>query len=451
MEAALILTNESDGFDRFLRHCARYSAMSPRTYPRGVFKFRSLEEAQLAVHATHTALPPEQAEAVRRELLKVLSWPQNRPPEVPAAGGLIPLKTRVEVERVWRPKIEGARTALNPSLALPILRPGWFLTPRLGIRHVSYRLTRTAPGQEETPHADIPWFSADAGLVFERDARFFGEALTQTFEPRLFYVRVPYRDQDDIPIFDTALADFNFPQLFTANRFGGGDRFGDANQATLALTSRFLQPSGQELFRATIGQRYYFEDERVGLTPDTPLRTSAESDVLASIGGRLFRYWSFDATTQYNRLRQRNERYSASVRYSPELGKVLNLSYRFTRDTLRQFDISAQWPLAPGWYAVGRYNYSVLDDRLLEGLAGFEYNAGCWAFRAVVQRLQAATQVSSTGIFFQLEFSGVGRLGTEDVVGLLSRSVPGYSAVNLSDPALVPPGQRPQLPFEQTF
>ena len=347
--------------------------------------------------------------------------------------------------------IEGARTSLNPTLALPILTPGWFLTPTVGMRHIAYRLTRTAPGQEATPHADIPWLSADTGLVFERDARFFGEALTQTFEPRLFYVYAPYRDQDDIPLFDTALADFNFPQLFTPNRFGGGDRFGDANQATLALTSRFLHANGQEAFRATIGQRYYFEDERVGLTPATPLRTSRESDVLASVGGRLFRHWTFDATTQYNRLQQRNERYSASVRYNPEAGKVMNASYRFTRETLRQIDLSAQWPVAAGWYAVGRYNYSFLDERLLEGLAGIEYNAGCWVFRAVVQRVQAATQVSSTGIFFQLEFNGIGQVGTEDAVGLLSRSVPGYSVTNPSDPALAPPSLRRQLPFEQVF
>jgi LPS-assembly protein len=348
-------------------------------------------------------------------------------------------------------QIEGERTSLNPTFALPILTPGWFLTPTVGLRSVAYRLTRTAPGQQATPHADIPWLSADTGLIFEREARFFGEALTQTVEPRLFYVYAPYRNQDDIPLFDTALADFNFPQLFTPNRFGGGDRFGDANQATLALTSRFLHPDGQEAFRATIGQRYYFENERVGLTPATPLRTSRESDVLASVGGRLFRHWTFDATTQYSRLQQRSERYSASVRYNPEVGKVMNASYRFTRETLRQIDLSAQWPVAAGWYAVGRYNYSFLDERLLEGLAGIEYNAGCWVFRAVVQRVQAATQVSSTGIFFQLEFNGIGQVGTEDAVGLLSRSVPGYSVTNPRDPALAPPSLRPQLPFEQVF
>ena len=349
-----------------------------------------------------------------------------------------------------RTLVDGTRVSVNPSAALPMLSPGFFLTPRVGMRAVGYTLHRSALGQQ-SPHTEIPWFSADTGLIFERDARFFGDTLTQTLEPRLYYVYVPYRNQDHIPLFDTALADFNFPQLFTENRFTGGDRFGDANQATFAVTSRFLQPNGQEAFRATIGQRYYFRDERVGLTPTTPLRTNLESDVLGSVGGRLFRYWTFDTTAQYNRLQQRSERYTASVRYTPELAKVLNASYRFSRETIRQIDLSAQWPIAAGWYGVGRYNYSFLDKRLLEGLAGVEYNAGCWVFRAVVQRVQAATQVSSTGLFFQLEFNGVGQVGTDDAVALLSRSVPGYSVTNPKDEALVPPSLRRKLPFEQVF
>jgi LPS-assembly protein len=348
-------------------------------------------------------------------------------------------------------KVDGTRATLSPSFALPLLTPGWFLTPRAGLRQVSYNLNRTVPGQTTSPHVEIPWFSADTGLIFEREARFFGDTLTQTFEPRVFYVNVPYRNQDQLPIFDTAVADFNFPQLFTENRFTGGDRFGDANQVTLAATSRFLNPNGREAFRGTLGQRYYFRDERVALTPGGPLRTSLESDLLASVGGRLFRYWAFDSTLQYNRHDQRAERYTASVRYNPEVAKVVNASYRFSRSTIRQIDLSTQWPIAAGWYGVGRYNYSFLDKRLLEGLAGVEYNAGCWVFRAVVQRVQAAAQVAATGFFLQLEFNGVGQIGTDDAVALLSRNVPGYAVTNPRNEALAPPGARTRLPFEQVF
>ena len=390
--------------------------------------------------------------------LAVIVPPYHRVPQLNFStagydlGGLVDAALPAEYVRFTHPTlIEGSRYSLTPTLAVPFLAPGWFVTPKLGVRHVGYDLDLSVPPESRSPSLSIPWFSLDAGLLFDREARWFGESLTQTMEPRLYYVRVPFKNQDHLPVFDTGLADFSYPQLFTENRFSGGDRFGDANQVTAALTSRFLHANGQEAFRATIGQRYYFESERVGLTPASPLRSSTESDVLAAIGGRLFTNWSFDATTQYNRIQQRMERYTVGARYSPENAKVINASYRFQRETIRQIDISAQWPVAAGWYGVGRYNYSLLDSRLLEGLAGFEYNAGCWVFRAVVQRVQAATQVASTALVFQLEFNGVGQIGTDEAVELLKRNVPGYSVTNPADARLAPPSVRPQLPFEQVF
>jgi LPS-assembly protein len=390
--------------------------------------------------------------------LAVIVPPYHRVPQLNFStarydlGGLADAVLPMEYVRFTHPTlIEGSRHSLTPTLAVPFLAPGWFFTPKLGVRHVGYDLDLSVPEPSRSPSLSIPWFSLDTGLLFDREARWFGESLTQTMEPRLYYVYVPYRKQDHLPVFDTALADFSYPQLFTENRFSGGDRFGDANQVTLALTSRFLHANGQEAFRATIGQRYYFESERVGLTAASPLRTSTESDVLAAIGGRLFTNWSFDATTQYNRIQQRMERYTVGARYSPEIAKVINASYRFQHETIRQIDLSAQWPIAAGWYGVGRYNYSLLDGRLLEGLAGFEYNAGCWVFRAVVQRVQAATQVASTALVFQLEFNGVGQIGTDEAVELLKRNVPGYSVTNPADARLTPPSVRPRLPFEQVF
>jgi LPS-assembly protein len=348
--------------------------------------------------------------------------------------------------------VEGARASMNPNIAAPLLAPGWFITPKIGYREASYLLTRTASGQEESPSYAVPWGSLDAGLVFDRDSNLFGAGSTQTLEPRVFYVYAPYRNQDAVPIFDTALADLNYAQLFTENRFVGGDRFGDANQLTLALTSRFLLAGGQEALRATVAQRYYFDDERVGLTPTSPLRTSSDSDILASIGGRLGRSWIFDVTTQYNPHDDGNlQQFSTAVSYRPEPAKALNFSYRFNRDAIRQIDVSGQWPIATGWYGVGRYNYSLLDGKLLEGLAGLEYHAGCWVFRTVLTRIQAATEVASTAIVLQLEFNGIGAIGTAEAVDLLRRNVPGYSVVNPAETRLTPPSAQPKLPFQQVF
>lgn len=370
-------------------------------------------------------------------------------------GGFADLSLPAEYVRFSHPTlVEGARVALNPTIAASLLAPGWFLTPKLGLHYATYSLNRTDPSQPDNQTVSIPWMSLDGGLVFDRPVHWFGGDYTQTFEPRAYYVRVPYRDQNQIPLFDTGLADFNYAQIFSENRFTGGDRFGDANELTLAATSRVLTRSGQEMLRATIGQRFYFSDEQVGLTAASTLRTYKHSDMLASVGGRLANHWKFDATTQYDPRERLTQRYSASVRYAPEIAKVLNLSYRFNRDPanpLRQVDLSGQWPVKPGWYAVGRYNYSFLDGRLLEGTGGIEYNAGCWVFRAVFQRLQAATEVASTGFFFQLELNGLGGIGTDETTNILRRSVPGYAITNPRDQSLVPPSLHPQLPFEQVY
>jgi LPS-assembly protein len=348
--------------------------------------------------------------------------------------------------------VEGTRLSFNPTLAAPFLAPGYFVTPKIGLRHADYHLTNAAPGQQEKQSISVPWLSVDGGMIFERGVNWFGEPLTQTLEPRLFYVYAANRNQSQLPLFDTALSDFNYAQIFTENRFAGGDRFGDANQITLAASSRLLTPSGEEMLRATIGQRYYLSDERVGPTPAAVLRTRNQSDLLAAVGGRLGRNFSFDSAVQYNPQLSRAERYSVSARYAPEIAKVVNASYRFNRETrIKQIDLTGQWPVATGWYAIGRWNYSVSESRLLEGIAGLEYNAGCWVFRGALQRLQAASQTTSTGIFFQLEFNGFGGLGSNEIISMLKRSVPGYAVTNPGQGSLVPPSLQRSLPFEQTF
>ena len=189
----------------------------------------------------------------------------------------------------------------------------------------------------------------------------------------------------------------------------------------------------------------------MGLTPVSPLRTDNSSDILASIGGTLGPAWTFDTTVQYKPGLSVLDKYNIAARYAPAIGKALSASYRYQRDVLRQLDVAGQWPFARGWYAVGRYNYSFLDGRLLEGLAGFEYNAGCWVFRAVLQSLQTTTDSKSTGVYFQLQLNGLGQIGTKDIDTLLQRSVLGYSVTNPRDPALAPPDLRPQLPFPMTY
>lgn len=349
--------------------------------------------------------------------------------------GGVDLALASEFVKFYHPtNVIGSRLTLYPSASLPLIGPGAYLTPKLGFHDTSYSLERNPVDTPETIHRGLPIASVDSGLTFERDTDIIGRHFRQTLEPRLYYLYVPFRDQSKIPLFDTALADFNYAQVFSENLFSGGDRIADANQLTVAATTRLLSPtSGQEVIKATVGQRYYFEKQQVALDDVTPTRTDKTSDFLAALNGHLSRYWTLDSALQYNPHRNFFDLLSIGARFQPETAKVLNLGYRFTRGSLDQVDVSAQWPLGGGWSGVGRYNYSLRDGRLVESLAGFEYNAGCWTTRIVLHRFAASTGSFSSAVFVQLELNGFSRIGSNPLE-TLKRNIPGYGGLDHTRP-----------------
>jgi LPS-assembly protein len=342
-----------------------------------------------------------------------------------------------EYVRFRQPALSDAdRAVIYPTVAWTRRGNAWFFTAKTGVHLSTYTLADpNAP--DKNINRSVPISSLDAGLVFERDTDFLGRDFVQTLEPRAYYVYIPFRDQSNIPVFDTAIDDFNFSQLFTENRYLGSDRIGDANQLTLAATSRFLDPvNGEERMRFALGQRYYFSRQRVVLT-ETP-RSANSSDVLFSGEGKVSDTFTAAATYEVNVNHRETQEFDIGVRWQPSPGKVLNASYRYNRETidpttgalttLKQVDLAGQWP-AGDWSLIGRWNYSVVDKKTLEGVVGAEYNGGCWAFRIVGQRLITNVQQVSKSVFVQFELNGLARLGTNPI-DVLRRSVPGYQTVN---------------------
>jgi LPS-assembly protein len=345
---------------------------------------------------------------------------------------------------------DGHRTVLYPQISLPYVKPGWYVTPKLGVNYRSYSLSGQAPGTPGSISVALPVFSLDSGMTFERPSRWFGRDYTQTLEPRLYYVNIPYKDQSDIPQFDTGLADFNFAQIFAENQFSGWDRINNANQLTAALTSRLIDPeNGSEIMRAMIGQRYYFTRNKVALPGIAVADDGSKwerSDFLASFGGQILPKLYVDTALQYAVADSRTQRYSVELRYRPEPGKALNAAYRYNRLTsspVNQVDISGQWPLFGRWHGVGRFNYSFKDDgtvlsaggqggRVVESIAGLEYDGGCWILRMVVRRQALTSEDASTSFFVQLELSGLGRIGSNPL-NLLKRNIQGYGLIGGRD------------------
>jgi len=336
-------------------------------------------------------------------------------------------------------KIEGKRTVLYPQLSLPMQSAAYYVTPKIGVHSTRYDLDRPAAGTPDQLTRNVPIFSLDSGMTFERDTGgWFGRTITQTLEPRLYYLRTPFRDQTMLDRggvnFDSWLADFNFAQIFSENVFSGNDRIADANQATVALTSRLLDPStGSELAKVMVGERYYFSDQRVTV-PGIPLRTNRNSDILAAATAQIDRAVYVDSALQYNTRDGRMDRFNLGARYQPELGKLINAGYRYNHtalNRLNQFDVSGQWPLGGGWSGVGRYNYSFEERRPVETVAGLEYNESCWAVRFVMQHLARTVSSSSTAFFLQLELNGFSSIGSSPA-DVLRRNVPGYGRLGPS-------------------
>lgn len=339
--------------------------------------------------------------------------------------------------------VNAKRAILYPSISLPITPIYGYITPKIGVHVTRYMFDKDTTTLTDTSRT-VPIFSVDSGLYFERDLSLFDRDFQQTLEPRAYYVRVPFRDQNNIPVFDSGDAGIGLAQVFTENRFGGGDRISDANQMTMGVTSRFLEASGAERLRATVAQRYYFELPQVVLPGQTPPDRKI-SDLLAAVGGQLSRAWWADSFWQYNPSLSRTEIFNVAGRYRPEPGKVLNMSYRYTPTPtatvfgtnpggFKQIDVSGQWPLYGRWHGVGRMNYSMLDKAVLESLAGVEYDGGCWAARAVLHSLTTGVDptgapVKSNSIFFQLELNGLSSIGSNPL-DILNRNIYGYTKFN---------------------
>ncbi len=400
---------------------------SQRTLPRDVFVSLLRENYNFTTRVTRFQ--------TLQDPLTPIAVPYDRVPQLLLTSekhdvGGLDIAMLSEVSRFVHPtQVNGNRLVVRPSISAPVITPAFSFTPRLSLHSVNYQLNDNTPiaaGNPRSVGSSIPILSLDGKLLFERDSNFRGTELTQTLEPRAFFLYVPNRDQSRQPLFDTGVADFNQQLLFSENRFSGFDRVGDARQLTLTATSRFLdREDGSERLRLFAGQRLNLSDQTVTIPGQTALRNS-RSDFLLGAGGPINPKIYADALTQISSDTGQITRGNVTVRMRPGENQSVNVAYRYTRDALGQIDLSGQYPLGGRWYGVGRVNYSFRESRYIETIAGFEYDGGCWVTRVVTQSFTAATGTRTSTIFFQLELNGFSKIGS-DPMKLLRRTVPGYS------------------------
>jgi len=325
--------------------------------------------------------------------------------------------------------VTGWRFNIAPSVELPFSRsPGWFITPAVTVDHTRYDLDNTMPGQVSDPTRTVPISSLDVGMVLERALGGSSSDRVVTLEPRMLYVNVPQRDQDELPVFDTILPDLNLVTLYRTNRYLGVDRIADTDQVSIGMTSRILDTSsGRELASATIGQTRYLSTSDVVL-PGEPVFLDETSDYIAEIRFGLSQNLNFDFGHQWGEQESGTTQSQARLQYRPAGNKILNLSYRFRRDALEQGDLSWSWPISSMWNVVGRYKYSFRDEEALEEFLGIEYESCCWGLRLVARRnISARDGTRDSSIGLQLILKGLSSVGTA-ADKVLERGILGYSA-----------------------
>jgi LPS-assembly protein len=330
-------------------------------------------------------------------------------------------------------RVHGQRITATPLVSWPLQRSWGHLIPGARLHLSHYELTDTAPEVATSPGHAIPSLDLDGKLIFERDAVWLDEQTIQTLEPRLYYLYTPFTNQDDLPVFDSSELDLSFANLYRSNRFTGHDRIGDANQITAGISSRMLRAStGEELFRISLGQIYYFADRRVQISG--PPQTDGTSPYTGELSATLFDNWSGRASFQWDPdadgdpLPQRTLR----LQYQGPERRLLNLAYRTdlsSAEPNRYEDTDLSFRLPFGMHAelVGRWLYSLRHGETMDALAGIELGKCCWRLRILGRHFKRRPQeAASTSVMLQIELAGLGAIG-DPISQFLDREIHGYA------------------------
>ena len=324
--------------------------------------------------------------------------------------------------------IRGSRFHMMPEISAPLNFNGIEITPAIGMDLTKYNLHNSnqnyLSNNTASPERAVPIYSLDLTGVFKKTWKNGG--YSQTLEPRILGVYIPYRNQDDFPIFDTIVPDMNLIQMFRKNRYVGQDRLGDTSQITYGITTKvFAANKAMPLFGFTLGQIRYFKDRKVTLPAETKL-TEDSSGYMAMMNMTLNKNWSMKLGHMWNTYSNKSMKTTARFQYKSEQSEIFNLAYRYRRNMLKQLDASFSWPVRDHWNVVGRYNYSILDRKVLEQFVGLEYESCCWGIR-VISRKHLAYRNGDTDTSFSIEFvfKGLSDLG-DPVESLLDRGILGY-------------------------
>jgi LPS-assembly protein len=345
--------------------------------------------------------------------------------------------------------VSGERLNLEPAISWSIEQPGWFLRANAKYKHASYKLQNQSTASMDDPDVGITVYNFDSGLIFERP---MAGGFTQTLEPRAYYLFSEFEEQSLLPLFDTSELNFSFSQLFREDRFSGGDRTGDADQVSIAITSRILDEKGKERARMSLGQIRYFDDRQVNL--GNPIQSwiprysplNQKSALAGEFALSFSESWRLNTDVQYNEETEELDEGSFQLRYHRDTDHLFNIAYRYRNlvdspnfilptgidPRIKQTDLSAAWPINQAWKLLARWNYDHSNSRNLETFAGVEYSNCCATIRVIAREWVDEDELfvpniePNQGIFVQFTLNGLGNITGGGLSSLLSDGIRGF-------------------------
>ncbi|EHZ6870429.1 LPS assembly protein LptD [Providencia rettgeri] len=310
---------------------------------------------------------------------------------------------------------DATRLHIEPEVNLP-LSNGWANmnnSIKLYATHYDQDIPRsnTDKSLEKNVTRVLPMFKSDAKVVFERDL-FQGSDFVQTLEPRVQYLYIPYKDQDNINNFDSSLLQSDYSGLFRDRIYSGLDRIASANQFTTGVTTRVYDDALAERFNFSVGQIYYFERPRAG-NSNRPIDDKSNTGSLLWATDSMWRIddnWGLRGGLQYDRRLGNVTMGNAVAEYRLDADRLVQLNYRFVdRDYIQatfrdlnqlgenqelpeyqrgisQVGAVVSWPLSERWGFVGSYYYDTKQQQPASQLVGLQYNTCCWAVNLGYER-----------------------------------------------------------------
>ena len=259
---------------------------------------------------------------------------------------------------------------------------------------------------EESVNRTLPQFKMDGKLIFERDMGLLAEGYTQTLEPRMQYLYVPYRDQSNIQNYDSSFLQSDYSGLFRDRTYGGLDRIASANQLTTGVTTRVYDDAAVERFNVSVGQIYYFTESRTG-DDNINWEKDNKTGSLVWAGDTYWRMtdrWGLRGGVQYDTRLNDVATSSAAIEYRRDEDRMLQLTYRYAspeyiqatlpdyataeqyKDGISQVGGAASWPIADRWSIVGAYYFDTNTSKPADQMVGLQYNSCCYALRVGYER-----------------------------------------------------------------